>query len=115
MFKNVFSFKGRIRRMEYALTQIFYGICLYSIEAFSQPEGREFFSLLLLVPIYILIAQSAKRCHDRGSSAWFMLIPLYGLVLSFFPGEHGPNEYGDNPKGYGNDKEVFVNSEESFR
>ena len=114
MFKAVFSFKGRIRRMEYVLTQFVYGICLYSIEAISKPVGREFFCLLLLIPIYILIAQTAKRCHDRGNSAWFMLIPLYGLVLSLFPGEHGPNEYGENPKGYGNDKAAFVNSEDSF-
>lgn len=104
MFNAIFSFKGRIRRTEYVLTQIFYGIFLYSIEAISKPEGREFLALLLLIPMYILIAQTAKRCHDRGSSGWFMLIPFYGLVLSFFPGDYGPNEYGDNPKGYGNDE-----------
>ena len=112
MFKNIFSFRGRIRRLEYALTQIFYGICLYAIEIISRSEGREFFSILLLIPIYVLIAQTSKRCHDRGSSAWFMLIPLYGLVLFFFPGDYGPNEYGDNPKGHGNDE--FVKSEELF-
>ncbi|MFW0718595.1 DUF805 domain-containing protein [Pedobacter sp. N23S346] len=105
MFKAVFSFKGRIRRTEYVLTQIFYLICLYSIIAIAETEGSEPFSLLLLIPIYILIAQTAKRCHDRGSSGWFMLVPFYGIILLFGAGDYGPNEYGDNPKGEGNERQ----------
>jgi uncharacterized membrane protein YhaH (DUF805 family) len=48
--------------------------------------------------IWFLWAQNAKRCHDRGNSGWYQLIPFYFLVLLFGDGEEGENEYGDNPK-----------------
>ncbi|GGE39690.1 uncharacterized membrane protein YhaH (DUF805 family) [Pedobacter psychrotolerans] len=104
MFKAVFSFNGRIRRTEYALTQIFYLIFLYTIMAAAEAPGNELIGLLLLLPIYILIAQGAKRCHDKGKSGWWMLVPFYGFVMLFGAGDYGPNEYGDNPKGEGNDE-----------
>ncbi|WP_412465614.1 DUF805 domain-containing protein [Pedobacter sp. KLB.chiD] len=102
MFKSVFSFEGRIRRTEYALSRIF---CLISVAiiAAAAEGGSEAFGVLMLIPLYILIAQSAKRCHDRGNSGWWMLIPFYSFILFFGPGDYGPNEYGDNPKGEGND------------
>jgi len=102
MFKSVFSFEGRIRRTEYALSRIFCLILIVIIAAAAE-GGSEVLGILMLIPIYILIAQSAKRCHDRGNSGWWMFIPFYDLILFFGPGDYGPNEYGDNPKGEGND------------
>ncbi|WP_406823441.1 DUF805 domain-containing protein [Pedobacter sp. KACC 23697] len=102
MFKSVFSFEGRIRRTEYALSRIICLIFVGIIAAAAEGES-EAFGILMLIPLYILIAQSAKRCHDRGNSGWWMLIPFYGFILFFGPGDYGPNEYGDNPKGEGND------------
>jgi len=106
MFKSVFSFEGRIRRTEYALSRIF---CLISIGIIvaAAEGGSEAFGILMLIPAYILIVQSAKRCHDRGNSGWWMLIPFYGIILFFGPGDYGPNEYGDNPKGEGNDDPYY--------
>ena len=106
MFKAVFSFEGRIRRTEYALTRIFaiflIGCIVAAAEGGAEPAG-----ILGLIPLYILIAQSAKRCHDRGNPGWWMLIPFYGFIMFFGPGDYGPNEYGDNPKGEGNDEDPF--------
>jgi len=54
------------------------------------------FSLAMLVPS---IAVAVRRMHDVGKSGWFVLIPIYNLILALTPGQIGPNEYGPDPKG----------------
>lgn len=55
--------------------------------------------LIMLIPyLWFIWAQGAKRCHDRGNSGWFQIIPFYGLWMLFAEGEVGTNEYGNSPK-----------------
>ncbi len=62
---------------------------------------------LVYIPlIWFLIAQGAKRSHDRGNSGWYQIIPFYGLWLLFADSESGKNEYGLNPKGLQNLEEI---------
>ena len=102
MFSRLFSFKGRIRRLEYGLTYLAY--CLWNIpmRVMSEdqiPEAYAIFYLVTLFPIlWILFAQGAKRCHDRGNSGWYQLIPFYFFLLIFAEGENYTNEYGESPK-----------------
>lgn len=103
MFKRPFSFNGRIRRIEYGISFIIYIIWYVVIEAMmktSDPSpAASVFVLISFIPmIWFLWAQNAKRCHDRGNSGWYQLIPFYVFVLLFGEGEEGENEYGDNPK-----------------
>jgi len=110
MFKKSFSFEGRIRRTEYGLSYLIY--LAFSVPFnlyFETNENREpslIISLLffvLFIPLFwFLIAQGAKRCHDRGNSGWFQLIPFYALWMLFADSENGENQYGPNPKGIGN-------------
>ena len=100
MFKNPFSFNGRIRRKEYALSLLIYIICVVFIFSInSGGRGNNFLTIGLIPLFWFLIAQGAKRCHDCGNSGWFQFIPLYGLWLLFAEGNTGRNEYGENPKG----------------
>ena len=106
MFQNPFSFNGRIRRTEFGLSLIFfYADCFFIgffIGLLRLPAGLMY---LLLIPGYwFMWAQGAKRCHDRGNSGWYMLIPFYGIMMLFADGEHGVNQYGPNPKGIGNEE-----------
>ena len=106
MFQYPFSFDGRIRRTEFGLSLIiFYAYCFFIgffIGLLRLPAGLMY---LLLIPGYwFLWAQGAKRCHDRGNSGWYMLIPFYGIMMLFADGEHGVNQYGPNPKGIGNEE-----------
>jgi uncharacterized membrane protein YhaH (DUF805 family) len=111
MFKAVFSFNGRIRRKEYALSLLIYAAVVLLLQAlivynagstnFEQNTSVLFF--LFIIPCVLFFwAQGAKRCHDLGRSGWWQLIPFYILFLLFEEGEHGVNQYGDNPKGIGN-------------
>jgi uncharacterized membrane protein YhaH (DUF805 family) len=103
MFKNPFSFEGRIRRTEYGLSFIILAV------------GRVVLAMLLagassgqdLSPIYLLFqipflwffwAQGAKRCHDVGWNGWYQLIPFVPLYLIFGEGAKGINNYGLDPK-----------------
>lgn len=103
MFKRPFSFKGRIRRLEYGLSYIIYFLWSFMTEVMMQGDdpsaGACIFTLITLIPmVWFLWAQGAKRCHDRGNSGWYQIIPFYFFWMLFADGEEGINYYGDNPK-----------------
>jgi nitrogenase molybdenum-iron protein alpha chain len=46
--------------------------------------------LIMLVPYcWFIWAQGAKRCHDRGNSGWYQIIPFYGFWMLFAEGTKG--------------------------
>ena len=103
MFKRPFSFKGRIRRLEYGISFIIYFIWYMILEAAGKTpnlsQGTAIFLLISIIPaLWFLWAQNCKRCHDRGNSGWYQLIPFYFIILLFGEGEFGDNDYGTNPK-----------------
>lgn len=53
------------------------------------------YSLAVLIPG---IAVGIRRMHDVGKSGWFMLIPIYNIILACTEGVQGNNEYGADPK-----------------
>ncbi len=103
MFNKPFSFSGRIRRLEYGISFIIYFIWYVNIQVMMLPynitTGTSIFVLISFIPmVWFFWAQNCKRCHDRGNSGWYQLIPFYMFVLLFGDGDNGKNEYGDNPK-----------------
>jgi uncharacterized membrane protein YhaH (DUF805 family) len=100
MFKNPFSFEGRIRRMEYGLSFIILVVVLSVIRlAVASGELPIALGYFFQIPIYwFKIAQGAKRCHDLGNNGWWQLIPFYGFWLLFAEGKKEENDYGVNPK-----------------
>jgi len=109
MFKNPFSFDGRIRRTEYGLSHLMAIFGLFIIAfifgliggSLNADDDSITASLILVyIPYFWFVwAQGAKRCHDLGNSGWWQLIPFYGLWLLFQDGQPGSNQYGENPKG----------------
>lgn len=100
MFRNVFSLEGRIRRLEYGISNIIYGIIAFILEQIVNNNYSLTWVYLAFIPLmWFIIAQNAKRCHDVGRSGWYQLIPFYGIYLLFAAGENGINQYGQNPKG----------------
>ena len=107
MFKNPFSFDGRIRRSEFGISFIIFIfarvfvalIAAASMSGSNDRSGAVLLTLLFTIPlVWFLWAQGAKRCHDIGNSGWFQIIPFYALWMLFQDGEPGPNQYGENPK-----------------
>lgn len=100
MFRTPFSFSGRIRRLEFGLTYIFYFLVIflgvYTISEFSFLEPL--FALIFILSYWVLLAQGAKRCHDLSNSGFYQLIPFYILMMFFAEGDKKENKYGISPK-----------------
>ena len=104
MFKNPFSFEGRIARKEYALSYLIYIAAVFLILMFIGmlvEVGGDALASVGMIGFFPLAwfnyAQGAKRCHDVGHSGFFQLIPFYVLWMLFGPSEEGPNKYGADP------------------
>jgi len=100
MFQNPFSFDGRIRRTEYGISFIIYVVAAVIVNAIMQAGGGAAIIGLAYIPmLWFFWAQGAKRCHDRGNSGWYQIIPFYAFWMLFADSDSGINEYGPNPKG----------------
>jgi uncharacterized membrane protein YhaH (DUF805 family) len=96
MFKNIFSFDGRIRRLEYGISVIVFYLLYFVI--ISSSENFPALGLAFIPLLWFLWAQGAKRCHDVGNNGWWQIIPFYGLWMLFDEGQNYSNDYGVNPK-----------------
>ena len=96
MFNAPFSFEGRIRRTEYGISMIIY-IVAYAL-TIGLVKASSVFVIVYIPILWFLWAQGAKRCHDRGNSGWYQIIPFYALWMLFAEGDLSENEYGNSPK-----------------
>jgi uncharacterized membrane protein YhaH (DUF805 family) len=96
MFSAPFSFEGRIRRTEYGISLIIYFLAYVVILPLS--DSSSVFAIAYIPLLWFLWAQGAKRCHDRGNSGWYQLIPFYVLWMLFAEGDSNNNEYANSPK-----------------
>ena len=96
MFTAPFSFDGRIRRLEYGISIIVYYV-VYLI-VYGIASEVPLMGLAMIPIVWFLLAQGAKRCHDRGNSGWYQIIPFYIFWMLFAESDSGANEYGASPK-----------------
>ncbi len=73
-----FSFKGRINRTAWWLMH-FFVIAIYAI-AYTAYTTSSYLFFIGLLPIWMQLAVTAKRWHDRGKSAWWTLVYLIPII-----------------------------------
>jgi uncharacterized membrane protein YhaH (DUF805 family) len=114
VINQYFDFSGRARRKEYWLFSLFSIIISWTLtiidmvfETYVFSIISTIYSLLIFIPS---LAVLLRRLHDSGNTGWYLfllLIPIFGwiwlLVLLCIESEPGPNKWGENPKGFGND------------
>ena len=116
MFRNPFSFRGRIRRTEYAISMIclivgvyissalfaFFAVLFFHQAGFDGWLGWTVVAVFLFAvlgfAIWFYLAQTAKRLHDIDAPGLFCLTYGIALALIFIDGTKGPNRYGASPK-----------------
>jgi uncharacterized membrane protein YhaH (DUF805 family) len=122
--RQLFSYKGRIGRVRFALTFGAMVAALILVASLGKlvlrqwvtpaetgvgwlPEVTIFYwvQLFFMAPFVLILAAAwAKRLHDVGVSGWFQLIlavPVIKyamLALFILPGTEGPNKYGEKPQ-----------------
>ncbi len=109
-----FSFEGRIPRRTYwgatlimlLITMVPVLIVMFATDGkLMEGSGLIFLIPVYLVVLYVSIAISVKRWHDRNKSGWWYLIglvPYIGGIWAFIEngclrGTEGPNNYGEDP------------------
>ncbi|GAB1531787.1 MULTISPECIES: DUF805 domain-containing protein [Brevibacillus] len=106
VLKQYVAFAGRARRQEYWMFTLFNIIVSLVIALVDSLIGTAsvlgyIYSLAVLLPS---LSVTARRLHDTGKSAWWILlglIPLVGaivLIIFMCQDSQGDNKYGANPK-----------------
>lgn len=97
--KNYVVFKGRAHRAEFWW---YFGIYCVILAVVQVVAGIIGFPLLVtLVSLALLcptLAVGWRRMQDLGKQGWFILIPIYNIILAASAGVSGPNEFGPDPK-----------------
>ena len=82
--KKYVDFSGRATRKEFWTFVFFYYFFTIVGVLLDALYGTDFISNLLVVGIILpYISCAARRMHDVGKSGWFMLVPVYNLILFF--------------------------------
>jgi uncharacterized membrane protein YhaH (DUF805 family) len=92
-FQNYTNFKGRASRAEYWWWALFTVILSLLLSTISDSLGN-LGSLVTLLPS---IAVAIRRVHDVDRAGWFILVPIYNLVLVLRRGDSGENRFGPPP------------------
>lgn len=126
VFGNLFSTKGRKRRLNYgllmlALAGVYTVVAFVAVFAFRNPDfdpedpqpgvlpfngaAIGIFVLLYLIATPITIIAGIKRLKDTDNNPWMILltfVPVLGMIMAlymlFAEGTIGPNKYGPDPK-----------------
>ncbi|MEI6866340.1 DUF805 domain-containing protein [Flavicella sp.] len=100
VLKKYADFKGRARRKEYWMFVLFNMIISMILSVLDSTIGLSvgismIYSIAVMVPG---ISVGIRRMHDVGKSGWFLLFPIYNIILTIRDGDKGVNEYGSDPK-----------------
>jgi uncharacterized membrane protein YhaH (DUF805 family) len=109
VLENYANFKGRARRSEYwyfilvnfIVQLVFLSLFFVFLSMDMAGIGFVFYGLMMIFSLAMMVpslAVAVRRMHDVGKSGWYILIPVYSLILALTNGEEGTNQYGDDPK-----------------
>ena len=95
-FKKYATFSGRASRSEYWFFYLFYAIIYLVGALIGAAVGTAELVYLFIIPLWLpTSAAGIRRIHDTGRSGWFILVPIYNIILLVSASNPGTNKYGD--------------------
>ena len=102
-FKKYATFTGRTSRRGYWTFALIHMVILLGIvgaaAALDMPLLMSLYVIYAFGSMIPALAIGVRRMHDVGKSGWYLLIPIYSLILALTPGQLGSNQWGPDPKG----------------
>lgn len=101
-YQNYANFQGRSRRSAYWFAYLFNILVSIPLSLFGTSEdpttGMVTYSAIYYIWVFANLipglAVAVRRMHDVGKSGWFILIPIYNIVLLATDSQAGTNNYG---------------------
>ena len=95
-FSKYATFSGRATRSEFWYFYLFYAIMYVVGMVVGAAVGSPAVMYIFILPLWIPnLAAGIRRMHDVGRSGWFILVPIYNIVLWCTASTPGSNQYGD--------------------
>lgn len=90
------TFTGRASRSEYWFFVLFTFLVGLVAGIIAGIVGSEVLGYAIQIAFWLPgLAVSIRRIHDVDKSGWFILVPIYGFILSVTAGTVGSNRFGD--------------------
>lgn len=99
-FNKYATFEGRARRSEYWMFYLFYFIVYMAASLVGKMWGSEQLLTGVAALVFFLpgLAAAVRRLHDMDKSGWFVLVPIYNVILLASEGANTPNRFGNPVK-----------------
>ena len=89
-----FDFNGRANRKEYWYPILFFTVIFFILKTFIFTENGGIVSNFFLVFTFLpTLAVTIRRLHDTNHSGWFILVPVYNIILYLKKGINEGNRY----------------------
>ena len=84
--KKYVDFQGRATRKEFWIFVAFFYVVTFVAGLIDGFLGTEFIGTITLAGIFLpYLAVAVRRMNDVGKNGWFILIPIYNLILALSP------------------------------
>jgi len=94
-FSKYVTFSGRASRSEYWWFFLFNFLVSFGAELLDTAIGISVISTLASLALFLPgLSVAVRRCHDTNHSGWWVLCPIYNIVLMFLPSDPAANDYG---------------------
>lgn len=93
-FSKYAHLKGRASRSEYWWFFLFNFLVSIVAGVLDQAIGISVISMLVSLALFLPgLGAAVRRCHDSDHSGWWLLCPIYNIILMFLPSIEGQTQY----------------------